>query len=79
MLLTRLPRVPSAQTSVAPLARDSTARWLPSMTLSPLNEPTIESNGGSETTAAGPNDRPPSEEEATTTSARTSSGSRLRS
>ena len=79
MLFTRLPRAVSAQTSVAPPGRETTARWLPSITLSPLNEPTMESNGRSDTGAAVGNVRPPSHDEVSATSASTSSGSRLRS
>ncbi len=79
MLFTRLPRAVSAQTAVSPSAREATARWLPSMTSSPVNDPTMESKGRPETVVVVVNERPPSNDEATTTSARTSSGSPLRS
>ena len=78
MLFTRLPRAVSAQTAVSPSAREATARWLPSMTSSPVKDPTMESNGWPDTVVV-VNERPPSYEEATSTSARTSSGSPLRS
>jgi len=78
MLLTRFPRVVSAQIAVAPPGRETTARWLPSMTPSPLNEPTMESNGRSETVPV-EKERPPSDDDASTTSALMSRGSRLRS
>jgi len=70
--------VVSGQTTVVVSGWATTARWLPSITSSPLNEPTMESNGWSEMTVLA-KDFPPSDEEARTTSARTSSGSRLRS
>jgi len=80
MLLTRLPRVASAQTTVARRSPETTPRWLPSMTPlpSPLKDPTVESKARSETTAV-LNVRPPSPDVASTTSACTSPGSRLRS
>ncbi len=78
MLFTRLPRAVSAQTAVSPSGRDATARWLPSMTSSPLNDPTIESKGCPDTVVV-TNERPPSYDEATSTSARTFFGSPLRS
>jgi hypothetical protein len=78
MLLTRLPRAVSAHTTTARWGCDTTARWLPSMTLSPVKDPTRLSKGWSETRPT-ENDRPPSVEEASTTSATTSAGSRLRS
>ncbi len=78
MLLTRFPRAVSAQTAVTRSAKEATARWLPSMTFSPVKEPTMESNERSETVPV-VNDRPPSDEEAITTSAATSAGSLLRS
>jgi len=78
MLLVRLPRDVSAQTAVAPSVLEVTARWLPSMMLSPLKEPTMESKAWSDTVAM-VNDPPPSVDDAMTTSACTSPGSRLRS
>jgi len=78
MLLTRFPRLVSGQTTVAESACDTTATWLPSITFSPVKEPTIESNGRSDTVPVR-KDWPPSVDEATTSSASTSSGSLLRS
>ncbi len=78
MLFTRLPRVVSAQTAVVLPGRETTARWLPSMTSSPLKEPTMESKGRSETVPV-TKVRPPSDDDANTTSVCTSWGSRLRS
>jgi hypothetical protein len=78
MLLTRLPRAVSGQTTVAPSGREATAMWLPSMMLSPVKEPTIESKARSDTLPVA-KETPPSDDVAITTSARTSSGSRLRS
>lgn len=78
MLLTRFPRTPSGQTTTAWLGWETTARWLPSITFSPVNEPTRESKDRSDTVVV-TNDRPPSDDEASTTRASTSAGSALRS
>jgi len=78
MLFTRLPRTASGHTTVVLARWDTTARWLPSITFSPVNEPTCASNERSETVAV-TNDRPPSADDARTTSASLSSLSPLRS